>query len=295
MRVYLPRGMIEIVEIRERGELRSRGNQLKNLLSIFERGSGLMTFLMPFSRTTFLSLKHLPWVMMIFHLSLHRSPYPHPGNLPLWEPADVPRALKHFPSSQGGQHIALGTALIHQSLRQMNLHYARTLVPIALHHVLEGSCFDVTVPSQVSLTVLEQTPRAVSKTRVPPMVHLLYHSHELCQANVINVYAHQLSPLPVGETAGIYERPRFVRGRFQSDVEGSSARRSPRPSSYDELAVQPVRSRFESMINLGVASGTASASDLLSRDSMDGRPIRMTLVVREEGKLPTHFVSGMFS
>jgi hypothetical protein len=98
-----------------------------------------------------------------------------------------------------------------------------------------------------------------------------------------------------GETAGIYERPRFVRGRFQSDVEGSSARRSPRPSSYDELYVQPVRSRFESMINLGVASGTASASDLLSRDSMDGRPIRMTLVVREEGKLPTHFVSGMFS
>ena len=99
---------------------------------------------------------------------------------------------------------------------------------------------------------------------------------------------------PSGETAGIYERPRFVRGRFQSDVEGSSTRRSPRPSSYDELAVQPVRSRFESMINLGVASGTASASDLLSRESMDGRPIRMTLVVREDGKLPTHFVSGLF-
>jgi len=97
-----------------------------------------------------------------------------------------------------------------------------------------------------------------------------------------------------GETAGICERPRFVRGRFQSDIEGSSTRRSPRPSSYDELAVQPVRSRFESMINLGVASGTASASDLLSRESIDGGPIRMTLVVREVGKLPTHFVSGMF-
>lgn len=95
-----------------------------------------------------------------------------------------------------------------------------------------------------------------------------------------------------GETVGIHERPRFVRGRFQSDVEGSSARRSPRPSSYDELAVQPVRSRFESMINLGVASGTASASDLLSRESLDGRPIRMTLVVREDGKLPTHFQLG---
>jgi hypothetical protein len=87
------------------------------------------------------------------------------------------------------------------------------------------------------------------------------------------------------------DRPRLLRGRFQSDVEGS-ARSQARPNSYDELGARPPRSRFESMVNLGGSSAQASASDLLARDSMDGSAVRMRLIVREDGKPPTHFVSG---
>lgn len=46
------------------------------------------------------------------------------------------------------------------------------------------------------------------------------------------------------------------------------------------------------MVNLGVASANASASDLLSRDSGDGSAVRQTVVVKEEGKPATHFVSS---
>ena len=44
------------------------------------------------------------------------------------------------------------------------------------------------------------------------------------------------------------------------------------------------------MINLGVGSGTASASDPTFRDPLHDRTVRMRLVVREDGKPPTHFV-----
>ncbi|KAL0575977.1 Protein kinase of the Mitotic Exit Network, partial [Marasmius crinis-equi] len=87
------------------------------------------------------------------------------------------------------------------------------------------------------------------------------------------------------------EKNRPPRGRFQSDVQGS--KRRPRPSSYDEYGAKPgSRSRIESMVNLGVGSGSASASDLLSRDSMDGSAVRKPLIIREEGKPPTHFQLG---
>ncbi|KAF7982548.1 hypothetical protein HWV62_27520 [Athelia sp. TMB] len=87
-----------------------------------------------------------------------------------------------------------------------------------------------------------------------------------------------------------HERPRQVRGRFQSDIEGRSTRRKDRPDSFDEMGERrPQRARFESMVNLGVVSSNASASDLLSRDSMD---VRQTLIVRETGKPPTHFQLG---
>ncbi len=77
---------------------------------------------------------------------------------------------------------------------------------------------------------------------------------------------------------------------------GSGRRWRPRPnwySSYDEFgAKRRPGSRFESMANLGVASGTnASASDLMARNATEGSLSRQTLVVREEGKSPTHFVS----
>lgn len=81
------------------------------------------------------------------------------------------------------------------------------------------------------------------------------------------------------------------RGRFQSDIDDST-RRKPRPTSFDELSGKPRRSRIESMINLGGGSSNASASDLLRRDSMDSTAVRQTLIVREDGKSPTHFVSA---
>lgn len=87
------------------------------------------------------------------------------------------------------------------------------------------------------------------------------------------------------------ERPRQPRGRFQSEIDGSSSRRKQRPESYDELGAKPRRSRFESMINLGAASSNASASDLLSRDSYEGSAVRQTLIVKEDGKPVTQFVS----
>ena len=90
-------------------------------------------------------------------------------------------------------------------------------------------------------------------------------------------------------------QPPPPRGRFQSEVDGASSRRRPRPSSYDEFGAKPRRSRFESMVNLGVASGAnASASDLMARDATEGSVSRQTLVMREEGKSPTHFVSVHF-
>lgn len=96
------------------------------------------------------------------------------------------------------------------------------------------------------------------------------------------------SPLSEGP-ADNNDKPRQHRGRFQSDIEGS--RRKERPDSFDEMGnKKPRRGRFESMANLGVVSSNASASDILSRDSIDGSG-RQSLIVREPGKPPTHFVS----
>jgi len=92
------------------------------------------------------------------------------------------------------------------------------------------------------------------------------------------------------DPSGPHERPRLPRGRFQSDVEGSTRRA--RPSSYDELGARPRRSRIESMVNLGVATSNASASDLITRDSVDGSVVRKTLIIKEDGKPPTQFVSS---
>ncbi|KAF9563140.1 hypothetical protein CPC08DRAFT_761081 [Agrocybe pediades] len=89
------------------------------------------------------------------------------------------------------------------------------------------------------------------------------------------------------------DRPRIIRGRFQSDVEGSARRRA-RPNSLDELGDlraglggrSPHRTRFESMVNLGAASASGGDS------KEEGSAVRMRLVVREDGKPPTHFQLG---
>ena len=98
-----------------------------------------------------------------------------------------------------------------------------------------------------------------------------------------------------GESVLQNERPRVLHGRFQSEIEGSSSsKRRAGPNSYDELGAKSARSRIESMINLGVGSGRTSASDLMFRDSLHDSTVRMRLVVREDGKPPTHFVSFFF-
>ncbi|KAG6833014.1 hypothetical protein H0H87_012600 [Tephrocybe sp. NHM501043] len=103
---------------------------------------------------------------------------------------------------------------------------------------------------------------------------------------------HSGSPSPVNLPSSNEEIPRIPRGRFQSDINDSSSRRRARPNSHDELGVKPMRSRIESMVNLGADSANASASDLLlSRDS-DGSAVRKTLVLREDGKPATHFQLG---
>ncbi|OBZ73803.1 hypothetical protein A0H81_05896 [Grifola frondosa] len=94
------------------------------------------------------------------------------------------------------------------------------------------------------------------------------------------------------DAPALNDRPRQPRGRFQSEIDAASSRRKPRPNSYDDLGAKPRRSRFESMVNLGVASSNASASDLMSRDSYDGSAVRQTLIVREDGKAPTSFQLG---
>jgi hypothetical protein len=92
------------------------------------------------------------------------------------------------------------------------------------------------------------------------------------------------------ETPNLDDKPRLPRGRFRSDIDSTAWRRV-HPSPNDELGVGVRRSRIESMVNLGVASGNASASDLLSRDSRDSSNLPKALILREDGKPPTHFVS----
>ena len=146
------------------------------------------------------------------------------------------------------------------------------LVPIPFPRAVSGEYGGAPLPS------LYNTP---SQSQSPTFERAPSNEHSAGSTTSVPASANASSPslLP--------------RGRFQSEVDGASSRRRPRPDSYDEFGARPRRSRFESMVNLGVASGEqASASDLLARDVTEGSVSRQTLVVREEGKPPTHYVSG---
>ncbi|KAF8058180.1 protein kinase [Lyophyllum atratum] len=67
------------------------------------------------------------------------------------------------------------------------------------------------------------------------------------------------------------------------------ARLPPRPNSHGEHEAKPIRSRFESIVNLDARSTNATASDLLTHISSDGSAVRKTLILQEDGKPPTHF------
>jgi hypothetical protein len=98
----------------------------------------------------------------------------------------------------------------------------------------------------------------------------------------------QPSPQQVADLGSTADRPKMPRGRFTSEVDGASSRRRPRPNSFDIQGAKPGRSRFESMVNLGVVSSNPIASDINTRDSVD---VRQTLVVKEEGKPAVQYVS----
>lgn len=131
-------------------------------------------------------------------------------------------------------------------------------------------------------------PRTVSgeHSSTPPSLGIQFPGSSTTALDVSN--SSKAAAASGQPTSAPNERPRQVRGRFQSEFEGSS-RRKPRPNSYDEMGAKPRRTRFESMVNLGVGSSNASASDLMQRDSYEGNT-RQTLVVREDGKPPTQFV-----
>ncbi|KAF7309786.1 Cell division control protein [Mycena indigotica] len=86
--------------------------------------------------------------------------------------------------------------------------------------------------------------------------------------------------------------PRSASGEHSPAGSPPDRATSPLADKPRPRGAKPSRSRFESMINLGGASGNTSASDLLTRDSLDGSLVRKALIVREEGKPPTHFQLG---
>ena len=62
--------------------------------------------------------------------------------------------------------------------------------------------------------------------------------------------------------------------------------------SHEGFGAKPRQLWFESMVNLGfVSDEQVSASDLMARDLTEGSVSRQTLVGRDEGTSPTHFVS----
>ena len=91
------------------------------------------------------------------------------------------------------------------------------------------------------------------------------------------------------------EKPKFIRSRCWSEIDSSSSSRKSHPTSNDEAGQNPRRSSFESMVNLSVVTNTAGASDLLRQNALEDYPLQPTLIVREEGKPATHFVSAFFS
>ena len=135
-------------------------------------------------------------------------------------------------------------------------------------------------------------PRAVSGEYGGAPSPTPFYTPSQSQSPQFDEHGAEGSTASLSTTANASTPSLLPRGRFQSEADGSSSRRRPRPNSYDEFGAKPRRSRFESMVNLGVASGEqASASDLMARDATEGSMSRQTLVVREEGKAPTHFVS----
>jgi hypothetical protein len=166
------------------------------------------------------------------------------------------------------------------------------------HAQREGAgrmCRGEAVLKMVVVVEARATHLCPSRSRAPCLASLPARSirHPVLQPVPIAVAPGR--PLErAGSTSSANSPSLIPRGRFQSEVDGSSSRRRPRPNSYDEFGAKPRRSRFESMVNLGVASGEqASASDLMARDATEGSMSRQTLVVREEGKAPTHFVSDL--
>jgi hypothetical protein len=80
----------------------------------------------------------------------------------------------------------------------------------------------------------------------------------------------------------------YQRARHRSEMD--KARRS---SFGDQPGSRLAgRSRFESMVNLGGGSNDFPKAETSLIGGMDGSAVRKTLVVKEEGKPATHYVSA---
>jgi hypothetical protein len=90
---------------------------------------------------------------------------------------------------------------------------------------------------------------------------------------------------------GLASSPSVIpRGRFLSEVAGSSSRRRPRSKSFDEFGAKP-GARGSRACPTSASSGKHKRSD--GWDATEGNVSRQTPVVRDEGKAQTHFVSGL--
>ncbi|KAI9449930.1 kinase-like domain-containing protein [Lactarius psammicola] len=136
-----------------------------------------------------------------------------------------------------------------------------SLVPVPFPRTVSGKCGDAPSPSSSNAPSQSQSPSFDPVERTPS------NDRDAGSAASASASGNTSSPSSL-----------LPRGRFGSEVDGASSRGRP---------------RFESMIDLGVTSGKqTSASDLMARDATEGSVSRQTLVVREEGKAPTHFQLG---
>ena len=94
----------------------------------------------------------------------------------------------------------------------------------------------------------------------------------------------ELAPGALLSTAGVAARPPYQRARHRSEMD--------KRSSFDDQPAQRLarRSRFESMVNLGGTSDVSKGETSLI-GGMDGSAVRQCLVVKEEGKPLTRYVS----
>ncbi|KAF8524190.1 hypothetical protein JB92DRAFT_2881468 [Gautieria morchelliformis] len=144
---------------------------------------------------------------------------------------------------------------------------SRTYAPRTTSPEHDRSAADASIPVPF--------PRSVSGEHSP--LATLLSSSETLQGDIL--------PAATGFTADTTTPPPYQRTRHRSELD--------KRSSFDDQPAQRLagRSRFESMVNLGGANDFSKGETSLI-GGMDGSAVRKSLVVKEEGKLATHYQLG---